>query len=227
MAHEQRLTATDRLQRRLEADIVTGVLAPGVRIKPSALAPRYGVSVTPFREALARLQTQGLVEIDAFVGARVAGISPEEVVDLFAVRLRLEPPALQRAVELAGDGPRSELRQAFKRLRRASPEGTTPAAGVGRWLEAHREFHWALVAGTDSGWSLRLLRTIYDHLDRYQALAWSGGWLRAGSLDEHTRLFELHLAGEAAAACEALESHLESALAHIVTVLGGQPNATE
>jgi GntR family carbon starvation induced transcriptional regulator len=218
---EERLTATDRLQRRLEADILTGVLAPGVRIKPATLAPEYGVSVTPFREALARLQSRGLIETDAFVGARVASISREEIEDIYAVRLRLERPALVRAIERAPAGRQDGLRDAFARLRRASrfPAGASVHDSTLRWISAHRDFHWALIAGTDSIWSLRLLATLYDHMDRYQALAWGAEGLREGSLSQHEELFEAYLARDAGAAAEALERHLRSAVGDIVAAV--------
>jgi GntR family transcriptional regulator, carbon starvation induced regulator len=206
----ERLTATDRLQRRLEADILTRVLAPGVRIKPATLAPAYGVSVTPFREALARLQSRGLIEIDPFIGARVATMSSAEARDLFAVRLRLETDALLRTMR-AGDATwEAHVRDVVQRLDEASETvgGASTATLIQRWLP-----------GCGSPWTLRLLRDLYDHLDRYQALAWTDGGLRSPSLGEHHAMAEAALGRRECEAVEALAAHIESAVSWTATAV--------
>jgi GntR family carbon starvation induced transcriptional regulator len=214
----ERMTATDRLQRRLEEDILSGRLRPGMWLKPATLAPEYGVSVTPFREVLARLQSRGLVETDPFVGARVAGMSAAEARDLFAVRRRLETEALVLTLRAADAAWEAHVRDVLARLDAASSsvDGADTSELALRWLRVHREFHWALVSACASPWTLRLLRDLYDHLDRYQAMAWTENGLRPRSLGEHHALARAALARDERDAVEALEAHIESAVSWIV-----------
>jgi GntR family carbon starvation induced transcriptional regulator len=217
----ERLTATDRLQRRLEADILSGRLGAGMRLKPATLAPAIGVSATPFREVLARLQSRGLVENDPFVGVRVAPLSSAEVRDLFAVRVRLETDALVRTIRAGDQAWEASVRDVLARLEAASETvgGADLSTLVLRWLPVHREYHWALVAGCGSPWTLRVLRELFDHLDRYQATAWTDNGLRSPSLGEHRALAEAALDRREADAVAALEAHVESAVAWIATAV--------
>ena len=68
-------TQTDRVHRRLRADIIAGRLAPGTRLAMEQLKTAYGVGLSPLREALSRLSSQGLVEQLSQRGFRVAGVS--------------------------------------------------------------------------------------------------------------------------------------------------------
>jgi GntR family carbon starvation induced transcriptional regulator len=220
---ERRLTATDRLERAVQDDILTGDLRPGVRMKPSLLAPSYGVSVTPFREVLARLESRGLVVSDRWVGARVAPISVEEAQDMYRVRVLLEGRAIADSVEHADEEWEERLRRSAAALKTASQRvprrRQQTRAHTLEWLTVHREFHAATVAACTSPWMLRILENIYDHLDRYQATAWTEQGLRPPSLREHQAILEACLRCDPEAAVAALEAHLQSAVDWIVNVI--------
>ena len=229
--NSERMTAVDRLARRLEGEIFSAQLPPGMKLQPSALAPKYGVSTTPFRETLARLQSRGLVEIEPFVGARVAPVSLAEARDLYAVRLRLEQEALADSIERGEEDWEERLRKAMAELGRVSrgsvAKNSDFSAVIGPWLAAHREVHLGLLAACGSPWTLRLLTYIYDHLDRYAALAWDKGTLRSTSLDEHRDLVQSALGRDVDGAREALRVHLDSAMATLVEAIGEDEGAAE
>jgi GntR family carbon starvation induced transcriptional regulator len=215
----KRLTATDRLERAIREDILTGELTAGARLKPSQLAPAYGVSVTPFREVLARLETHGLVVSDRFVGARVAPMSADEAEDIYRIRVLLERQAISDSVRLGDAAWEKRLLHSRDGLEKTS--GRVPQlrhqvrAQTLKWLTAHREFHAATVAACGSPWMLRTLENIYDHLDRYQAMAWTEQGLRPPSLEEHRTILDACLRRDSEAAAEAVESHLQSAVSWI------------
>lgn len=83
---------------RLQNDIVTGVFSPGAQLVEVALAERYKVSRTPVREALRRLEADGLVE-QFTRGYRVSQHSPQDILDLYDVRIALEQVAAKSAAE--------------------------------------------------------------------------------------------------------------------------------
>ncbi len=218
-----RETATDRLERKLRDDIVTGRLAPGVRIKPSLLSTTYGVSVTPFREVLARLESDGLIVVDRWVGASVAPISAADCEDMFRVRRLIECEAIRDSIAHGDDSWRRNLESRARGLEKASaqnPDSRSPTrVRTLRWLTVHRQFHAATVAACSSPWMLSILENLYDHLDRYQAKAWTESGLRAPSLVEHQAILAACLAGDQDEAAAALALHLESAMTFITGVI--------
>jgi len=92
----------DVVSDALRDAIADGMLAPGVRLREVALAERFGVSPTPVREALRRLEREGLVEVDPHRGASVATFDAAEIADLYEVHEVLECRAVRRAA-MAGD----------------------------------------------------------------------------------------------------------------------------
>lgn len=80
----------DRIFSKLENDIILGVYARGEIVTELGLAERLGVSRTPIREALRRLEQERLIE-DTGKGSLVRGISPEDVMDIMDIRIRVEP----------------------------------------------------------------------------------------------------------------------------------------
>ncbi|MPZ70587.1 MAG: FCD domain-containing protein [Actinobacteria bacterium] len=88
-----------RVYEDLKVRIVNGTYPAGERLRETSLAVELGVSRTPVREALQRLQAAGLVEISPNRGARVTGIAGADVDDIFDLRTLLESYAARRAAE--------------------------------------------------------------------------------------------------------------------------------
>ncbi len=97
-----RSTLTAQLEDALRVDIIEGVLVPGQRLRAADLSKRYGVSATPFREALQRLAAQRLVDLDPRFGATVADISRAELRDIYQMRDLLEGLAWRSILFLYG-----------------------------------------------------------------------------------------------------------------------------
>jgi len=91
----------DRIHQSLREAILAGDHAPGARLKLSALACDLGVSTTPVREAISRLEKVGLVDVVPYVGPKVRAATPAEAADLFDVRIALEGLAARLAAERA------------------------------------------------------------------------------------------------------------------------------
>src|ERR1041385_9317135 len=89
-ALEERRALVDKLAAGLQARVLSGELPSGTRLRQEALAEEFGVSRTPVREALRKLQAGGLVELQPHRGAVVRGLSAREIRDAYEVRAELE-----------------------------------------------------------------------------------------------------------------------------------------
>lgn len=96
---QQQGTLADQVFQQLQDDIVIGVLPPGTKLGETELASRYGVSRGPLREAIRRLETRKLVERAPHVGARVASLSLQDLIEIYRVREALEGMAANLAAQ--------------------------------------------------------------------------------------------------------------------------------
>ena len=115
---EPEKTLSERAHRLLRADILRGALAPGEKLKPQALASRYDIGLSPLREGLTRLSTEGLVVAEGQRGFRVADISLAELHDIMTLRRKLETEALAEAIRRGDSDWEAEIVAAYHRLSR-------------------------------------------------------------------------------------------------------------
>lgn len=94
-----RARLVDVVHEALRDAIAGGSLGPGTRLRETALARHYGVSATPVREALRRLERDGLVTVHPHRGAMVATFSPREIANLYEIHEALQSQAVRRAAE--------------------------------------------------------------------------------------------------------------------------------
>jgi DNA-binding GntR family transcriptional regulator len=159
---------------RLRGEIVTGEFEPGAPLGEEALAQRHGTSRTPVREALRRLEQDGLVERGAR-GMRVRVRSPEEILEIYEVRIPLEATVAAAAAQR-----RTELDLIRIRAAQTAMDGagdSEPAA----MAAANRAVHEAIWAAGHNGTLIDLLVRLNNHLTRYPAttLAVPGRWAEA------------------------------------------------
>lgn len=156
---------------KLREEIVSGSLAAGAPLVEGAVAARYGMSRTPVREALRRLQQDGLVE-RADRGMRVRARSPEEILEIYEVRIVLEAEAARGAAEHATRLDLMRITGALDRMRAAEP------TDAGAMAATNRTFHEAIWAASHNGTLVDLLTRLHSHLTRYPAttLTSPGRW---------------------------------------------------
>ncbi|MEP0914401.1 GntR family transcriptional regulator [Leptolyngbya sp. GB1-A1] len=118
---------------RLKEAILSGQLPTGTRLVQAELAQALNVSVTPVREALRELSTQGLVDMDAFRGAVVHTPTLTELEDIYEMRAALIPLSIKRGITHITN---QELDQAEVLLRQMEAETEQP-----RWVELNSRFH--------------------------------------------------------------------------------------
>ena len=159
--------ATDRLRDAL----LFGDIAPGEELRETHLARAWGVSVTPLREALRQVASEGLVELQPQRVARAAPLSREHTAEVYALRLALEPAALRLSMANRPADWDLETIAALEAMHAA--RFTHPV--VRRDLEReHRRFHLSLVAHCGSARLLETLGTLWSHSIRARSLANAG-----------------------------------------------------
>jgi DNA-binding GntR family transcriptional regulator len=170
----------DRLATAIQARVLSGTLPRGIRLPQSALAAEFGVSRTPVREALRKLQASGLVELVPNRGAIVRGPSAREIREAYVVRAELEGLAAELAATRISDDDLVRLRQAeglFRRAvaslvaRRRRRRREPRWADESTWVQANDLFHQAIL---DAAANARLSATIADlHRTFPRDLTWS------------------------------------------------------
>jgi DNA-binding GntR family transcriptional regulator len=159
------LTATEFALTRLRELLISGGLAQGTRIDQAELAKRFGVSIVPIREALARLQSLGLVEIVPHRGVFVTRVSAEELIDIYTVREVVEEQAARIAAAKLTD----EDVAALERV--AAAMGAAAKAKDYESLLAHnRELHFTIYRAADRRQMLQVIERLWDLSARYAHL---------------------------------------------------------
>jgi GntR family carbon starvation induced transcriptional regulator len=213
-ARVSRATLALQLEDALRADILSGELRPGQRLRAADIAPRYGVSATPLREALQRLAVEGLVVQDARIGVRVSLISRDDLRDVYETRVVLESEALRRSIA-RGDGAwLGRVAVSLEDLRRVTPrtelsmgDGSAEAAAKA-WSRAHREFDLQLYSACGSPWLLRFIETLSKRCERYRRAAGQLANAYAPWLQEHEDLYQAIRARNETEGVTVLQRHL-------------------
>lgn len=173
-------TLSEAAYQRLRADIVAGVLEAGKPLRLEALRQRYGLSFSPLREALMRLQSERLVASTALRGFSVAPMSREEIRDATETRILIECEALRRAMKNGDDDWEAGIVAAFHALslqveRQSRASGKVAPADMFAMGERHHAFHRALIARCDSPRLLELAERLYIETERYRLPCLVGG----------------------------------------------------
>lgn len=200
-------TLVDVATRDLRERILSGGLGSGTQLVLADLAEEMSVSVMPVREAIGRLQAEGLVEQVPHRGARVSGVSVSDLEDLYRVRVSLETLAVRLAAERLTEGDYERLSGVLGNYLGAYSRGDEE-----RGREAHAEFHLGLYELSGSSWLMRTIPPLWDAAGRYQRMSRR---LR-GSVEErhreHEAILEHCYREDPDAASAALEEHLGKTL---------------
>lgn len=216
----ERRALVDRLAADLQARVLSGELPSGVRLRQLAIAEEYGVSRTPVREALRKLQASGLVELRPNRGALVRGLSPREARQAYAVRAELEALAAELAAWHIREDELDRLRAAQAQF--AAALARTVAArergGAGAvteeetmlWARANDDFHQVIHEASGN----EVLPSTLAHLHRSfprnlsRMVLGESTKLLSENVDEHEAILTAIADRDPAAAREAMRRHV-------------------
>ena len=206
-------TLADQAYKAMREDLLGGRLLPGSRLRLGEVQLRYGLGMSPVREALMRLASEGLVVADGQRGFSVASISLDELHDVTRTRGRIEALAMRDAIAHGNADWEANMMAAFHRLTRAPvPANAEDTEIANTWEARHQEFHQALVAACGSPWMRRLHTQLMEHSERYRRVrlfhVTPSAVLLRDVEKEHAAIMKAALARNPDKACELIQAHL-------------------
>lgn len=217
-----RRTVADEVATSLRSRILSGALLADAPLRQDAIAAELGVSRIPVREALAQLEGEGLVRLEAHRGAFVVGLSDVEVGELYDLRAAIEPLLLRHAIPHMTTADLAAADRA-----RADFDRAVAAGEAEHWGELNWQFHAALYRPAGRARTLRLAQDLHNNTYRYIRvhLALQGTPLLAG--EDHRRLVELSRAGDIPAAEALVVRHIRDAQAALAAWIARRSAAGE
>lgn len=190
-------TKTDVAHRSLRVRILDGTLAPGSVMDQEALAAELGLSTTPVREALRRLEAEGLLHQVAHRAIRVPELSRTELDELYAVRVEMDPFGARLGALAATDELRAHLR------------GLLASVDHGGALDGNRELHRAMYCNCGNTVLIEMLDRLWERAERYRIILLQDDHTAHLAHAEHEQLVEAFCTGDTDRLGELLRQHLQ------------------
>lgn len=199
-------TLAERVFEIVREQIVTGRLSDNLPIRQDALATELGVSKIPLREALARLEHEGLLTSHANRGYFVQPMSAGQVDEIYVLRLAIEPPAAVYASERATEADQAVAIEAFHKLDGAATSNLAEVAVL------NRNFHTALVRPGGRLLTTQLVERLSILAERYVVAHLQPAGRESRAHHEHQDLLDAWLARDGKKLTELLTEHLQGTL---------------
>ncbi|TFG68757.1 MAG: GntR family transcriptional regulator [Anaerolineales bacterium] len=202
------MTLADRVFQTLREQILQGIYTPGQKFNIDQLARDLGVSNTPIREAMARLERLGLVEIIPYCGPKIKQLDISQLTDLYEVRIALEELAVRLAAQSEDPDVFNGMAEAIQK--QESALNSNDPRDV---MDADRVFHDALVKASGNSVLLEMLPNLSDRTRLLLELntPTSEGMDRTTALrilQDHRRIYEALRDGNREAAVQELRHQL-------------------
>lgn len=177
------LPLRDVVFNTLRQAILKGELKPGERLMEIALAEKLGVSRTPIREAMRKLEQEGLVVMIPRRGAQVANITEKDLNDVLEVRIALENVAIEKACTHMSEEDMNKLWLAAKEFEYTIEEGN-----LVKLAEADVAFHEIIYQSSDNKRLIQVLNNVREQIYRYRVEYLKEGETRDQLVREHEEL---------------------------------------
>lgn len=203
----QRTTTPDGVYGVLRAAILDGTVPPGGQLRETHIAADLGISRSPLREAMTKLEEEGLIVKIPFRGSFVVEVSAQEVAEIASVRALVEPYAAELSAEALRGPERPRLMQIIEELHRATENNDIPAS-----IDAHLRFHRLFYDFSGHG----VLQNMWNSWETKLRLYLSTDHRSYSDLHdiaiEHEKLAAVALEGDTEAFRQELVRHFQSAL---------------
>ncbi len=210
MNQHRNISLADQVFERLEKDILSGKYAYGETLTEARLSEELGVSRTPIREAIRRLEQENILR-DSGRGLVVQGITKEDVADILDIRVRIEGMAVRRAVQHMTDEQKHQLMEAVLLqefyVTRCDPEHIQ---------EQDHQFHELIYAGCGSITLQRTLVPLHRKAQKFRRASVERPSRAGESAAEHRAIAEAILAGDADKAERLMIDHIGKARLNMI-----------
>ncbi len=161
----QRVSLVDNVTERLRRALLSGDIKPGEPIRVSKLEKTFGVSHIPIREAVRRLEAEGLIIAEPQRAAVAAGVDLDDLAGLYDIRRIIECDVIRRSVARMSDADVEKVRTALGALEAVAQDHDSP-----EFWDLHMDFHWALLEPGATAWIRRVLDQVSLASQRYVRL---------------------------------------------------------
>ena len=203
ISFEERMPLWERIYRRLRGAIQRGEFDPGTRLVEQRLAEELGVSRTPVREALYRLEREGLVTKVPHKGIVVREQDPEELKEVLALRGLLEGYAAALAAKKGDEELFDELEEIRKRSEEALEKNATDEL-----VKLNTQFHETLYRRCGNHKLLELIKDLRDQFFRFRTSILRIKGMPRVSIEDHYKMLELMRKGESQAVEKLVREHI-------------------
>lgn len=212
----------DVIANDLRERILSGELAEGETIRQEALAEEYDVSRMPIREALKRLNAEGLVQWANNRGGSVTKHSLDEIGEIFDLRILIEVDLFRRAIPNMGQREFARCDEILKQMEASYDEND-----VGKWGILNYQYHSALYAASQRKLTNELLDRVNLQSDRYVRMHLSVMKQREPAKKEHRDLLRLAREGNVDKACEVLTQHIRRTKEQLLEMIASKRGTDE
>lgn len=202
---EEFLPLRDVVFMKLRRAILTGELKPGERLMEIHLANRLGVSRTPIREAIRKLELESLVTMLPRRGAIVAEINEKGLKDVLEVRRALDVLCAELACERISEKEKNDLKQACFAFERATKEGTATEIAA-----KDVALHDIIVRSTGNDRLIALVNNLAEQMYRYRFEYIKDESQHDQLVIEHKAILDAIIKGDKKAASEAAAIHIDN-----------------
>jgi DNA-binding GntR family transcriptional regulator len=190
------------VRETLRHAILAGDYPPGTRLVQADLAKQLDVSTTPVREALRDLASDGLLRLDAYRGAVIQPLDPDEIEEIYQMLRVLEPLSIERAIQLVTE---AELMEAEQKLQEMLSDGDSV-----RFVALDRQFHGLFARAARSPRLQSTLDSLRDSAARYIAASFrESPEMVAHANHDHQALLAAMRSRDTEAALAVESAHLE------------------
>ena len=204
----RRETLGAQVYHLLRDRILRGEIAGGSRLIQGPLSEEIGTSRIPVRDALKRLESDGLVRCDETGRYSVVQFSTEDAEEVYAIRRQLEPFAVELAARAMTSEAMEEIKSLFNELNKAARRRQ-----LEKYIEINTSFHMAIYEASGMVRLVRIIRGLYSGVPSLTPIVLEGRIVR--SQEEHAEIVDRLAARDGAGAARAMDRHIENALAEL------------
>ena len=212
--NEKAKSREEEVYLKLEEEILGGKLKRGEALTEMSLSARLGVSRTPVRAALHRLAEEGLVEISPNRGAVVVGVTVDDLIDTYKIRVRLEGLASAMAASRMTNEEKEELRESVELAEYYVAKGNAE-----KLKELDTEFHNIIYRASGNRMLSRILSELHRNIKTYRKLSMTVPGRVERTAEEHREILNAILAGDVEKADTLTRMHVERAMENMVEAM--------
>lgn len=214
IVNEKTKSREEEVYLKLEEEILGGQLKRGDALTEMSVSARLGVSRTPVRAALHRLAEEGLVEISPNRGAVVVGVTVDDLIDTYKIRIRLEGLASAMAAARMTDEEKAELRESVELSEYYVAKGNTE-----KLKELDTAFHNIIYRASGNRMLSRILSELHRNIKTYRKLSMTVPGRVEKTAEEHREILNAILAGDGERADTLTRMHVERAMENMVEAM--------